>query len=116
MMLMYASLAPQFHTPMLSGYADRRFALTPRRMDVLILLMVVSFAVTVVGMRVSSLWGEHDRAIAQAQAVSRDLARITEEYVSRVSETSDMVASETIRHIRERGGTARAGEGADSHR
>ena len=85
-------------------------------MDVLILLMVVSFAVTVVGMRVSSLWEEHDRAIAQAQAASRDLARITEEYASRVFETSDMVASETIRHIRERGGTAKARDGADSHR
>jgi PAS domain-containing protein len=85
-------------------------------MDVLILLMVVSFAVTVIGMRASSLWEEHDRAIVQAQAASRDLARITEEYASRVFETSDMVASETIRHIRERGGTARARDGADSHR
>src|SRR4051794_13178043 len=85
-------------------------------MDVLILLMVVSFAVSVVGMRVSSLWGEHDRAIAQAQAASRDLARITEEYVSRVFETSDMIASEAIRHIRDRGGTAQAKDGIDSYR
>jgi hypothetical protein len=85
-------------------------------MDVLILLMVVSFAATVVGMRVSSLWGEHDRAIAQARAASRDLARITEEYAARVFETSDMIASETIRHIRERGGVEQARDGDDSYR
>src|SRR3954466_8479175 len=100
----YANLELRRDIPSLSGYAESHFALTPRRMDVLILLMVVSFAVTVVGMRVSSLWEEHDRAIAQAQAASRDLARITEEYAARVFETSDMIASETIRHIRERGG------------
>jgi PAS domain S-box-containing protein len=85
-------------------------------MDVLILLMVASFAITVVGMRVASLWEEHDRAIAQAQAASRDLARIIEEYVSRVFETSDMIASETIRYIREQGGAAKARTGIDPHR
>ena len=115
-MLVYAPFEPWRHIPFLSGHAESHFALTPRRMDVLILLMVVSFAATVVGMRVPLLWDEYDRAIAQAQAASRDLARITEEYAGRVFETSDMMASETIRHIRERGGTVQARDGADSYR
>jgi len=85
-------------------------------MDILILLMVASFAITVVGMRVASLWEEHDQEIAQAQAVSRDLARITEEYISRVFETSDMIASDAIRYIREQGGPAQARNDIEAYR
>jgi PAS domain S-box-containing protein len=85
-------------------------------MDVLILLMAASFAITVVGMRVTSLWVERDREIAQAQAATRDLARIIEEYVSRVFETSDLIASEAIRYIQEQGGTAKARKGIEPHR
>ncbi len=78
-------------------------------MDILILLMVVSFAITVVSMQVSALWRQHDREIAQAQAVSRDLVRISEEYMARVLETSELIALEAIHHIRELGGVGKSG-------
>ena len=101
---------------LLTGYAESRLALTPRRMDILILLMVVSFAITVVSMQVSALWRQHDREIAQAQAVSRDLVRISEEYMARVLETSELIALEAIHHIRELGGVAKARNDIEAHR
>ena len=84
-------------------------------MDILILLMVVSFAITVVGMQVSALWRQHDREIAQTRAVSRDLVRISEEYMSRVLETSELIALEAIHHIRELGGVALVGSNIEAH-
>ncbi|HYI73393.1 MAG TPA: PAS domain-containing protein, partial [Skermanella sp.] len=85
-------------------------------MDILILLMVVSFAITVVSMQVSALWRQHDREIAQAQAVSRDLVRISEEYMARVLETSELIALEAIHHIRELGGVGIVGSDFEAHR
>lgn len=101
---------------LLTGYAESHFALTPRRMDILILLMVVSFAITVVSMQVSALWRQHDREIAQAQAVSRDLVRISEEYMARVLETSELIALEAIHHIRELGSVGVVGSDFEAHR
>jgi PAS domain S-box-containing protein len=109
-------LRPEATKALLTAYAESHSALTPRRMDILILLMVVSFAITVVSMQVSALWRQHDREIAQARAVSRDLVRISEEYMSRVLETSELIALEAIHHIRELGGVGIVGSDFEAHR
>lgn len=85
-------------------------------MDLLILTMAVFFALSVIGMRALWLWSEHDRELARAESASRDLARMTEEYIDRVFETSDLIALEVVRYVRQKGGVDQVRNRQEPHR
>jgi hypothetical protein len=60
-----------------------------------------------VGLRGSLLLEERAATVARAEGGLRELARVAEEYVSRVFETSDLVAEGVASRIAELGGTDR---------
>jgi two-component system sensor histidine kinase/response regulator len=89
--------------------------LAMRRTDLLILVMAGCFALTVVGMCVWLLLLEHQRSMARAEAATRDFARIIEQYVSRILETSDLVARDVAHYTAEQGGVAALRDDETAH-
>jgi PAS domain S-box-containing protein len=85
-------------------------------MDLLIMTMSAFFALSVIGIRVASLWSEYGREIGRAESASRDLARVTEEYIGRVFETNDLIASEVVRYVRQQGGVDQVRNRLEPHR
>ncbi|QQP87320.1 response regulator [Skermanella sp. TT6] len=85
-------------------------------MDLLILMMAAFFALSLVGMRAVWLWSEYDRELARAESASRDLARMTEEYIDRVFEASDLIALEVVRYVRQKGGVEQIRHRLEPHR
>src|SRR5690242_6166857 len=79
-------------------------ASTVRRADLLILLVAGFFTLTMVGMCVGFLRLEHGRSMARAKAATHDFARIIEQYIGRVLETSDLVAGDVAHYTKELGG------------
>lgn len=85
-------------------------------MELLIVTMAAFCALSVVGMRAVWLWSEYDRELARAESASRDLARMTEEYIDRIFETSDLIALEVVRYVRQKGGVEQISNRLEPHR
>ncbi len=62
------------------------------------------FAVTMLLVRGIALWLEHRDALRRAEATTRDMTLILEEYAKRTFETSDHVLAGVARYVRESGG------------
>ncbi|HEY8384417.1 MAG TPA: histidine kinase dimerization/phosphoacceptor domain -containing protein [Microvirga sp.] len=62
------------------------------------------FALAIIGTRGVFLWFEHRYAIERAEAATRDLALLMEEYTKRTLETSDLLLRDIITTVQERGG------------
>lgn len=90
----------------------------PMVRDVQGLLFITAFlfAVTFVGVRAAALWLEHRSALQRAEATTRDMALILEEYAKRTFETSDLVLANIARYTREQGGAAALRGSEDAHR
>ncbi|MGG5811587.1 ATP-binding protein [Falsiroseomonas sp. CW058] len=77
------------------------------RIRLLILSAVLFVLAAMVGLRASFLMEERETVLLRAESALRDMARVTEEHVSRVFETSDLVADYIADRVAQAGGAAR---------
>jgi two-component sensor histidine kinase len=76
----------------------------------------ILFACAVVGLRGAFLWIEYQNAVARAELSTRDLSLLMEEYAKRTFETSDLLLSEIVAYVRERGGVGALSETGEANR
>lgn len=87
-----------------------------RSVKTALLATALLFAVTLVVVRGAALWLERQDALERAEATTRDMTLILEEYARRTFETSDLVLSDIARFVREHGGTAALRQDDEAHR
>jgi PAS domain S-box-containing protein len=81
----------------------------------LILAIALALLATVVGMRAVTLMEERAAALARAEASLRELSRVSEQYVRRVFETSEMALGGVAARVEELGGAATLRGNAEVH-
>jgi PAS domain S-box-containing protein len=81
---------------------------TPHRVSVAILALVVLFLATLIGFRFVSLADDRAQALERAEVSMRTLVLVSEQYAARVFETSELVASQIAARIEAMGGTEAA--------
>jgi PAS domain S-box-containing protein len=90
--------------------------LNPHRVSRLILTIVALFVAILVAVQGTALRQERDAALARAEAATRNLARVADQYTQRVFETSNLVAAQVAGRIAEFGDVDTLRDNPEAHR